>query len=201
MLGTRLKQLRKKHKLTQSQLAARLKVSQQAVGKWETGRSLPEPILIMQLAAFFQVSTDYLFGQSTSSGQDSLTPPSIMLPVLGLVRAGYGNLAFEELLGYEPANLNSAENHFYLQVQGDSMEPRIRDGDLALVRRQPILENGDLGVMVYGDGEATLKRFIRKGQAVALQPFNPVYDSLIISGLDLERLYIVGKVIETKARW
>jgi len=200
-LGLRLKQLRKKHMLTQAQLAAKLQVTQQAVGKWETGRSLPEPALIMRLAFIFSVSIDYLLGQRELPSQDLAGQQSVMLPVLGVVRAGYGNLAYEELIGYEPAHLHTAEGFFYLLVQGDSMEPRIKDGDLALVNRRNVLENGDLGVIIYGDGEASLKRFIRKGQAVVLQPFNSAYESLIISGPELDELHIVGKVIETKAHW
>ena len=81
------------------------------------------------------------------------------------------------------------------------MEPRIKDGDLALVRRQPVLEDGDLGVVVLRDGEGTLKRFQRKGDAVVLQPFNPAYEEMVIKGEELDHLYIAGKVVETKAKW
>ena len=200
-LGLRLKQLRKKHNFTQAGLAAKLQITQQAVGKWETGRSFPEPALIIRLASVFNVSTDYLLGQKELPEWDAIAPQPVMVPILGLVRAGYGNLAFEELLGYEPAYLPSAEGYFFLLVQGDSMEPRIKDGDLALIQRRNDLENGDLAVVIYGDGEASLKRFIRKGQAVVLQPFNPAYGSMVISGPELDDLHIIGKVRETKARW
>ena len=81
------------------------------------------------------------------------------------------------------------------------MEPRISDGDLALVRRQNTLESGELGVLVYGEGEGTLKKFVRRGNTVILQPFNTAYTPQIIMGEDLEYLYIVGKVVETRARW
>ena len=80
------------------------------------------------------------------------------IPVVGTVRAGYGALAFEEDYGKEYACVKDPENYFFLVVKGDSMEPRISDGDLALVHRQNTLDNGDLGVLVYGaDGEGTLK--------------------------------------------
>jgi repressor LexA len=81
------------------------------------------------------------------------------------------------------------------------MEPGIRDKDLALVRKQATLEDGDLGVVVYGDGEGTLKRFHRKGNTVALQAFNPAYETLILAGEELEKLYIIGKVVETRTKW
>ena len=76
---------------------------------------------------------------------------------MGTVRAGYDALAFEEDYGTEYASVKDPQNYFYLVVKGDSMEPRISDGDLALIHRQNTLDNGDLGVMVYGDGNGTLK--------------------------------------------
>ena len=78
---------------------------------------------------------------------------------------------------------------------------RISDGDLALIHRQNTLDNGDLGVMVYGDGNGTLKKYIQRGNAVVLHPFNPDYEDLIIRGEELDHLYIAGKVVETKAKW
>ena len=77
---------------------------------------------------------------------------------MGTVRAGYDALAFEEDYGTEYASVKDPQNYFYLVVKGDSMEPRISDGDLALIHRQNTLDNGDLGVMVYGDGNGTLQK-------------------------------------------
>ncbi len=121
---------------------------------------------------------------------------------MGTVRAGYGALAFEEDYGKEYACVKDPENYFFLVVKGDSMEPRISDGDLALVHRQNTLDNGDLGVLVYGaDGEGTLKKYIQRGNSVILHPFNPAYEELVIKGEELDHLYIAGKVVETKAKW
>ena len=84
----------------------------------------------------------------------------------------------------------------------DSMEPRIQDGDLALVHKQDTLENGDLGVLIYGDeGEGTLKRYLQRGNCVVLQPFNPAYKEMVIKGEELNHLHIAGRVVETKAKW
>ena len=123
------------------------------------------------------------------------------IPVVGVVRAGYGLQAEEDGLSMELAAVHDPSRYFYLVVQGDSMEPGIRDKDLALIRKQPTLEDGDLGVIIFGDGEGTIKRYHKKGETVALQAFNPAYETLILSGDELEKLYIVGKVIETKTRW
>ncbi len=214
MLGIRLKELRKQKGFTQAALAEALGITQQAVGKWETGRTTPDALTLARLAEYLGVSADALLGGEGHAPAAPLQPYSravaahlqfptadAMVPVVGTVRAGYGALAFEEDLGSEPASVRDPESYFYLVVKGDSMEPRIRDGDLALVRRQPTLEDGDLGVVIYGDGEGTLKRFLKKGAAVVLQPFNPAYEAVILSGEELDHLYVAGKVVETKARW
>ena len=86
-------------------------------------------------------------------------------------------------------------------VRGDSMEPRISSGDLALVRRQPDVNSGELAVVLVDGEEGTLKKVIKKDGMLILQPFNPSYPAMIYSGEDLNYIQIVGKVVETKARW
>ena len=207
MFAQRLKELRRLRGVSQSALSQALGLSQQAVGKWETGRSTPDPQTLAALSAYFQVSTDYLLGcgpQSAAVTADAKVyhpTAEYPIPVVGTVRAGFGALAFEEDYGTEYACVKDPDSYFYLIVKGDSMEPRISDGDLALVHRQPTLENGELGIVVYGEGSGTLKKFIRRGNAVILQPFNPAYQAEIIMGEDLQDLYIAGKVVETKTKW
>ena len=81
------------------------------------------------------------------------------------------------------------------------MAPAINDGDLALVHFQPTAESGDIVVAVINDDCGTIKKYIRRGNTVILQPFNPAYEALIFAGSDLERLIIAGKVVETKKKW
>ena len=165
MFSERLREARKAKHYSQAEVSRLLGVTQQAVGKWETGRSTPDPQTVARLAEILDT------------------------------------LAFEEDYGTEYASVKDPQNYFYLVVKGDSMEPRISDGDLALIHRQNTLDNGDLGVMVYGDGNGTLKKYIQRGNAVVLHPFNPDYEDLIIRGEELDHLYIAGKVVETKAKW
>ena len=209
MFAERLKQARKLKRYSQAEISQLLGVTQQAVGKWETGRSTPDPQTIARLAEILGTTADVLLGLQ----QDAENSPVVgrnafsrytqcEIPVIGTVRAGYGALAFEEDYGKEYASVKDPQNYFYLVVKGDSMEPRISDGDLALVHRQNTLDNGDLGVLVYGaDGEGTLKKYIQRGNSVILHPFNPDYEELVIKGEELDHLYIAGKVVETKAKW
>lgn len=203
MFAQRLKELRKLRGISQTALSNELGLSQQAVGKWETGRSTPDPAMLSRIAAFFDVSTDYLLGRapSATSTDGWQAAGEYPIPIIGTVRAGYGALALEEDYGEEYARVKDPQNYFYLLVKGDSMEPRIFEGDLALVRRQQTLESGELGVMVFGEGEGTLKKYIRRGNTVILQPFNSAYPPQIIMGEDLDHLYIAGKVVETRTKW
>ena len=208
MFAERLKLARKAKKYSQAEVSRLLGVTQQAVGKWETGRSTPDPQTVARLAEILDTTADVLLGLQAENpagavGRNAFSRyTQCLIPVVGTVRAGYGAVAFEEDYGSEYASVKDPQNYFYLVVKGDSMEPRISDGDLALVHRQSTLDNGDLGVMVYGtDGEGTLKRYLQRGNAVVLQPFNPAYEELVIKGEDLDHLYIAGKVVETKAKW
>ena len=209
MFADRLREARKAKRYSQTEVSRMLGVTQQAVGKWETGRSTPDPQTVARLAEILDTTADALLGLQ----QAPATAPAVgrnafsrytesLVPVVGTVRAGYGALAFEEDYGKEYASVKDPQNYFYLVVKGDSMEPRISDGDMALVHRQNTLENGDLGVLVYGsDGEGTLKKYIQRGNSVILHPFNPDYEELVIKGEELDHLYIAGKVVETKAKW
>lgn len=204
-----LKQCRKQKGISQAELASKLGVTQQAVGKWESGKSSPDPATVARIAEILSTTADFLLGLYRPVS--NVTTPEerffgnyaeSLIPVIGTVKAGYGALAFEEDYGQEYARVKDPSNYFYLVARGDSMEPRIQDGDLALVHKQDTLENGDLGVLVYGDeGEGTLKRYIQRGNCVVLQPFNPAYNELVIKGEDLNRLHIAGRVVETKAKW
>lgn len=75
MFSKRLKQLRLEANLTQKDLAKIFFVSQQAVGKWEAGRSYPSTELMPKIAAYFNVPIDYLFGDNSGGLTDTEQPP------------------------------------------------------------------------------------------------------------------------------
>ncbi len=203
MFSKQIKMLRKEKKLSQQTLANDLKLTQQAIGKWETGKSVPDGHTLSIIANYFNTSVDFLLGNTSlnSSNIASNNSSQVLVPIIGTVKAGYNSFAFNEDLGAEYANVPSSDDYFYLIVKGDSMEPRIFDGDLALVKKQSALNDGELGVVIYGDDEATLKKFVHKGNTVILNAFNPAYESKVFVDEEINNLNIVGKVIETKTRW
>ena len=117
---------------------------------------------------------------------------AIGIPIVGRVKAGGPDLAVEDVEGY--LNLSRVfppqETLFALRVRGDSMVGMgIMDGDLAIVRRQPSAEEGEIVVALVGE-EATVKRFFREPQGVRLEPANPAYEPIVSKDV-----IIVGKVI------
>ena len=202
LFSENIKKLRKEKSLSQSRLAQQLQVTQQAVGKWEKGKSIPDSDTLRQIAEFFNTSVDYLLGVTKLvENAVAVAQGDYAIPIIGTVKAGYNALAYNDDYGVEYANVRNPEEYFYLIVKGDSMEPRIKDGDLALVHKQNTLNDGELGVIVYGDNEGTLKRFVKKGNMIILQPFNPEYEAKIITGEELNDVFIAGKVVETKTKW
>ncbi len=205
MFAQRLKEMRNAKKVSQEKLANLLGISQQAVGKWEQGKSTPDPTAVGRIAEFFGVSSDFLLGLSDlrrpAASVAGVGYDPVSIPIIGSVRAGYGALAYVDDCGSAVAHVRDPANYFYLMVRGDSMEPKISEGDLALVRRQSDVESGQLAVVIVNGEEGTLKKVIKRDGAVILQPFNPAYPAQIFMGEDLDNLQIVGQVTETKTMW
>ena len=118
-----LKECRKKQKMSQADLAAQLGVTQQAVGKWESGKSSPDPATVARIAELLGTTADYLLGLyrpvarlSEPEGRFFGSYAESLIPVIGTVKAGYGALAFEEDYGQEYARVKDPANYFYLVV-------------------------------------------------------------------------------------
>ena len=124
--------------------------------------------------------------------------PSFTIPLLGTVAAGKPIEPIETTEKIEiPRSLLGSGENFALRVRGDSMiDDGIRDGDVVIVRRQAVAEDGQTVVAVV-NGEATVKRFYRKNGRVELRPANPTLKSLFLdeSAATLEiRGVVVGLI-------
>ena len=91
-----------------------------------------------------------------------------------------------------PANEVPAGADFGVRIRGDSMQPTIPDGTIVFVRKQPEIQNGQIGIFMIDDG-ALCKRFYRRGEQIILQSDNPKYKDIEVG--EHERLFIVGKVL------
>lgn len=124
----------------------------------------------------------------------NLVANSVELPRYGKIAAG---TPIEALCGNDsicvPANMVGNGEHYALTVAGDSMiNSGILDGDTVIIRRCNTVENGEIAVALVDGCEVTLKKIRRKGNAVALEPANPAYETRIYSP---ERITIQGKLV------
>ena len=203
-LQTRLKELRKELNYTQKDMSKLLNITDRAYGFYEQGRSLPNSEMLDKIAGIFSVSVDYLLGNDDVRLKNEIKIENVVkLPVLGSVRAGTGGWAIEEVIGHEYAfNLNTdTSDYYYLKVKGDSMEPRISEGDLALVKKQSDVESGDLAIVLINGDEGVIKKVIKRDDCLELHSFNAYYPVRVFSGQALQDVKIIGKVINTTRHW
>ena len=106
------------------------------------------------------------------------------LPVMGRIAAGVPIEAISEVSHHVtvPGTMLSGRGqHFALEVRGDSMiEAGINDGDIVVIREQSTAENGEIVVALVEGHEATLKRFRRRGNMIALEAANPAYETRVL---------------------
>ena len=194
-----IKEMRIAKGLTQSELASMCGVHQTAVSQWEKGRTEPDKSVIKILSEIFSVSADTIMGIDLPSQENK------KIPVLGYVRAGIPIEAVEEILDYEEisAHMALSGEHFALKITGSSMEPRICDGDVVIVRKQNDVDSGEIAVVLVNNMDATVKKIVKKGTSISLVPFNPNYDVMIYSAEEISRLpvKIIGKVVELRGKF
>lgn len=131
---------------------------------------------------------------------------TVMIPVVGVVRAGFGGLAFECDMGSETVGKSALSGYdfsdfFYLRVKGDSMEPRLYEGDLVLVRRQSSVDSGSYAVVTIDDEEGVVKIVEYDKDTIRLISQNHNYPPRIFTGEDVTRIRVIGKVIESKSKF
>ena len=200
----RIKQLREEHGKSQTDLAKYLGITPQAVSGYENGRRNPPTDICQRIADFFFVSTDYVLGRSDNPGQ--VKPPSktVRIPVLGRVAAGIPFDAVEEIVDFEdiPATLARSGEYFGLRIKGDSMSPRILNGDTVIVRRQDDADSGDIVIALVNSSEGCCKRFKRFAGGISLISINPAYEPLVYSDDEIKNLpvQIVGRVVELRGK-
>lgn len=195
-----IKELRKQKKISQAKLAEDLHVTQATVSRWETGEMLPTIDILNDLSRYFSVSVDYILGNKKIN-----TKKGIKIPVLGYVRAGIPIEAIEEILDYEeiPEEMASQGEYFALSVKGDSMEPRIQEGDVVIVRKQPDVESGEVAVVLVNGNDATVKKFVKHENGVSLIAYNPKYEPMFYTCQEVETkpVSIIGKVVELRGKF
>lgn len=124
--------------------------------------------------------------------------PACRVPVLGAITAGQPILAVENIEGYLPFSdfTGDYRDLFGLRIKGESMiKAGILDGDIVILRRTPVAENGQI-VAALIDDEATLKRFYKENGHFRLQPENDSMDPIIA-----DEVSVLGVLIASFRRY
>ena len=197
----RIQELRKSFGYSQQKLAKSLNVHQTAISQWETGRTSPDIEVATAMSQLFGVSLEYLLG---ISDEDTTSDPT-WINVLGRVAAGIPIEAIEEVIDREQITEAMARNGSYigLQIHGASMEPRMREGDVVIVRLQDDCDSGDTVIALVNGDEATCKILQKTHEGISLLSTNPAYPPMFFSNREIEEkpVRILGKVVELRAKF
>lgn len=207
VLADNIRYLRKKRGWSQDYLAERLGYkSYTTIQKWESGVSEPPLKKAHAIADLFGVDINDLTGSNIEDAETKLPSdaisyaPTQRIPILGRISAGLPLYADEQIEGYTYTDLNHGGEYFALRVHGDSMNAiRIYDGDLLIIRKQDVVEDGEIAVVMVNDDEATVKCWHRRENIVMLEPksTNPTHQMQIYDAKETP-IRVIGKVVQNQ---
>lgn len=196
-VGERIKNKRENQGLTLEQVGKYLGVSKTTVLRYETGEVGIKRNTAIKLAEILKTTPAYLMGWNEEKPKSK----GIRIPVLGRVQAGIPIEAIEDIIDYEEITpeLAATGDFFALQVTGESMAPRIWEGDVVIVRKQPDIDSGSIAVVLVNGSDATIKKVSKHENGIMLIAFNPaIYEPHFYSNKEITTLpvEILGKVVE-----
>lgn len=203
---TRLRMLREASGYKQKEFATLIGVPANTYNQWETGKRAIDSTMLVRISRALQTSVDNLLGEETVAPRTRAT----RIPVYGDVAAG---IPIEAIVNYDsddpddweeiPDTMASNGAHIALRIKGDSMEPRMRTGDVVIVRLQDTIESDELAVVRVNGDEATCKRVKITAEGLFLISLNPAYEPMFYSRQEVESVpvRILGKVVELRAKF
>ena len=168
---------------------------------WINAKTYPRIDKIELMANYFNVSKADLVEEYIPSTRST---KAVTINVLGRVAAGLPIEAVENIIDTEEISLEMARTgeFFGLQIHGDSMEPRMYEGDVVIVRQQEDAESGDIVIALVNDNDATCKRLIKYAHGISLMSLNSKYEPMMFSNEEIgeKPVKIVGKVVELRGK-
>ena len=198
----RIKSAREDLKLTKRELAKRIGVHESSINKYEKGLVDIPLSKISELARVLKVTEAYLMGWEEKSEQP---PQGLQIPVLGTVAAGIPISAVEDILDYEeiPQSWENQGEFFGLRIKGDSMQPKMDDGDVVIVRQQSDANSGDTVIALVNGDDATCKKLQKTENGIMLVSTNPNYLPMFFTNEEIvtKPVVILGKVVELRSKF
>ena len=208
-IHARIKEQRLKMGYTLAQIADMLNVKEATVQRYESGeiKNLKHDTIV-NLANILKCSPAYLMGwtDNTSKDNDTQKIKGVKIPVIGTVAAGIPIEAIENIIDYEeiPKEMAQSSEYFALKIKGDSMAPRILNGDVVIVKKQSDVDSGDIAIVLINGDEATVKCLKKQDDGIILTAYNiDVWEPKYYSRKDIQNLPItvLGKVVELRGKF
>lgn len=185
--------------LTVEELAKKMGYKDKSsISKIENGKADIPQSKVIAFARALNTTTAYLMGIDTAKERSipagfQPLPKLDRIPRVGQIACGTPILAEENVEAYDevPSDWHA---DFTLLCQGDSMEPKIKDGDVVAIHSQPMVENGEVAAVLI-DGEATLKRVFLFDDHIELRAENPTFPTILRIGEDMNTITIEGKAV------
>lgn len=208
-VGERIKNLREQLGIRQVDFADKLSVSKQTLYKYENNIITNIPFDKIEAAAKIgNVSPAYLMGWDCNISPVTNGPKrkasGVTINILRRLAANVPIDAAEDIIDTEEIaeELASTGSFFGLQIHGDSMEPKISEGDVVIVRQQDDAKSGDIVIALMDGEEATCRRLRKYRDGIELISSNPAYAPVFFSNEEIEKksVKIIGRVMELRAR-
>ena len=191
-----------------------LGISRAIVSAWKNSNRVPRGDVLAKIAKHFGVSAEklvcgtvedmFFVGTPDFSNDDKNIARGVRVPVYGRVAAGIPIEAIQDITGYEEISEELARNGEYiaLTIHGHSMEPRICEGDVIIIRRQNDVESGETAVVYINGGDATCKKIKKTHDGIILISTNPAYEPMYYTNKQIMELpvKILGKVVEIRCK-
>lgn len=202
-LYDRIKDLRKKRKISQEELAKMTGYTDRSsIAKIEKGKVDLSETKIQLFATALNTTPAYLMGWEE---EIKTNPQGIKIPVLGAVPAGIPITAIEDIIDYEeiPQSWSNQGDFFGLRIKGNSMYPKLENGDIVIVKKQSTADNGDVVIAMVNGDNATCKRYKRTDTGIMLTSDNSEYSPMFYTDEQIQSLpvIIIGKVVESRKKF
>lgn len=192
----------KMRKMKQSEIAEILGVNEGTISNYVKGTYAPKQRRTEQIANILQVNIAWLLGADVSPSpiKSTLVANSSVLcrvPIYSSVSAGFGALAIDEVVDYIElpfSSLAEAEETLCVTVHGDSMSPKIQDGDLIQIHKQDSVDSGDITAVLLDGDDGLVKKVTYGADWIKLTSLNQAYSPIVLNGAEVLRCKIVGKV-------
>lgn len=204
-IADKIRARRKELGMTQDELAKRVGYkSRVSINKIELGFRPLMQDRVLDFARALELSPAELLGwdaETEDGGTIALSVEQRDVPILGQVAAGENLYAEENITGYVRVEPKIWGNLFALKVKGDSMSPRIMEGDTIIVREQPDVESGQIAVVIINGDEGVVKKVVKFPGGISLVSLNSSYNPLIFYNEEIEKLpiRIIGRVIQNRS--